>query len=68
MPGLNGLQLYNRLKAMNPNIKVLSVSDFNAAQDIVSILPTRNKHDIVKKPVEREQFLYIVEKGYLAHQ
>ncbi len=31
MPGLNGLQLYNRFKVINPDTKVLFVSDFDAA-------------------------------------
>ena len=63
MPGLNGLQLYNRFKVINPDTKVLFVSDFDAAQDIVSMLPYANtSYDIVEKPVEREQFLYIVKR------
>ena len=60
MPGLNGLQLYYRLKAMNPTIKVLFVSALYAAQEMISILPGVKLDDVVKKPVNQEQFLYKV--------
>ena len=39
MPGLNGLQLYYRLKAVNRNIKILFVSALDAVPELVSILP-----------------------------
>jgi two-component system, OmpR family, response regulator ChvI len=38
MPGLNGLQLYYRLTAMNNAIKVLFVSALDAIEELVSIL------------------------------
>jgi two-component system, OmpR family, response regulator ChvI len=60
MPGLNGLQLYYRLKAMNPTIKVLFVSALDAAQEMISILPGVKLDDVVQKPVSQEQFLYKV--------
>ena len=39
MPGLNGLQLYFRLKAINKSIKVLFVSALDSSEELVSILP-----------------------------
>jgi DNA-binding response OmpR family regulator len=60
MPGLNGLHLYYRLKAINPDVKVLFVSALDVAQEMVSILPGVELDDIIKKPVEKEQFLYKV--------
>ena len=67
MPGLNGLQLYYRLKAISPDIKVLFVSALDAAQEMISILPGVKLDDVVKKPVDKEQFLYKVRKMALAH-
>jgi two-component system, OmpR family, response regulator ChvI len=58
MPNLNGLQLYYRLKAINPNIKILFVSALDAAQEMVSILPAVKLDDIIRKPVDQKQFLY----------
>jgi CheY-like chemotaxis protein len=60
MPNLNGLQLYYRLKAINPDIKILFVSALDAAQEMVSILPGIGVDDVVRKPVNEEQFLYKV--------
>jgi two-component system, OmpR family, response regulator ChvI len=52
MPGLNGLQLYYRLKAINRNIKILFVSALDAVPELVSILPdVKTTNDFIKKPV-----------------
>lgn len=60
MPGLNGLQLYSRLRAINPNIKVLFVSALDAAEELISILPAVRVGDIIQKPLDKEKFLYKV--------
>ena len=63
MPNLNGLQLYYRLKAINPNIKILFVSALDAAQEMVSILPSIGLDDVIRKPVDNDQFLSKVKKA-----
>ena len=61
MPNFNGIQLYYRLKAINPKIKVLFVTALDAAQEMVSTLPNIRLDDIIiRKPVDIEQFLYKV--------
>ena len=61
MPGLNGLQLYYRLKAINRNIKILFVSALDAVSELISILPDVNTaHDIIKKPVALDDFIRTV--------
>ena len=57
MPGLNGLQLYYRIKAMNPDIKVLFVSALDVAKEMVSILPGVRVEDVIQKPVNQEHFI-----------
>jgi two-component system, OmpR family, response regulator ChvI len=57
MPGLNGLQLYYRIKAMNPDIKVLFVSALDLAKEMVSILPGVKLEDVIQKPVNQENFV-----------
>jgi two-component system response regulator ChvI len=57
MPGLNGLQLYYRLKAINPNVKILFISALDAANEMISILPDVKLDDVIRKPVEQDQFL-----------
>jgi DNA-binding response OmpR family regulator len=56
MPGLDGLQLYYRSKAMNPD-KVLFVFALDAAEEMVSILPGVKVEDVIQKPVNQEHFL-----------
>jgi two-component system, OmpR family, response regulator ChvI len=60
MPNLNGIQLYYRLKAINPTIKILFVSALDAAQEMVSILPSIGLDDVIRKPADIEQFLFKV--------
>ena len=57
MPNMNGIQLYYRLKAINPNIKILFVSALDAAQEMISILPGIELDDVIRKPVDNDQFL-----------
>ena len=57
MPNLNGLQLYYRLKTKNPNIKILFISALDAAQEMVSILPGIGLNDVLRKPIDNDQFL-----------
>jgi two-component system, OmpR family, response regulator ChvI len=57
MPNLNGIQLYYRLKAINPNIKILFVSALDAAQEMISIIPGTALDDVIRKPVDNDQFL-----------
>jgi CheY-like chemotaxis protein len=61
MPGLNGLQLYYRLKAINRNIKILFVSALDAVPELTSILPdVKSTNDIIKKPVALDDFVSAV--------
>jgi two-component system, OmpR family, response regulator ChvI len=61
MPGLNGLQLYYRLKAINRNIKILFVSALDAVPELISILPdVKATNDFIKKPVALDDFISAV--------
>ncbi len=61
MPGLNGLQLYYKLKSINKNTKILFVSALEAVPELTSILPdTKTKDSFVKKPVTIEDFMNTV--------
>jgi len=58
MPGINGLQLYYKLKAINMAIKIIFVSALDAADELISILPdVKVDYDIIRKPVNRENFV-----------
>jgi two-component system, OmpR family, response regulator ChvI len=57
MPRLNGLQLFYRIKAISPKIKIMFCSALDVAEEVVSILPDMKYDDIIKKPVERKYFI-----------
>ena len=60
MENLNGLQLYQSMKAMNPSSKILFASALDAAKELTSMLPDIESQDIIKKPVDRENFIKVI--------
>lgn len=62
MPGLNGLQLYYRLKGIDKNIKVLFVSALDASEELLSILPGIELNNILKKPVDSKYLISTVNR------
>ena len=60
MENLNGLQLYQSMKAMKPTSKIIFASALDAAKELTSVLPDVKTQDIIKKPVDREYFLKAV--------
>ena len=60
MENLNGLQLYQCMKAIDPTSKLLFASALDAAKELTSILPDIQSQDIIKKPVDRENFIKTV--------
>jgi CheY-like chemotaxis protein/predicted transcriptional regulator len=60
MENLNGLQLYQCMKAINPASKLLFASALDAAKELTSILPDIQSQEIMKKPVDRENFIKTV--------
>jgi len=63
MPDMNGLELYNSLKAINRNVRVIFVTALDIAQELISILPGLKEKDVVRKPISRSEFIKIVEKS-----
>lgn len=61
MPHLNGLQLYHRMKAINSSVRVLFVSALDAVEELVSILPDIKHNSIIRKPVEKDNFVRSVQ-------
>lgn len=61
MPHLNGLQLYQRLRAINSTVRILFVTALDAAQELVSLLPDVGASQVIMKPVSRDKFLNCIE-------
>lgn len=57
MPGLNGLQLFHKIKAINKDIKVIFATALDAVDELVSVLPDIKSNHVIKKPVGREEFV-----------
>jgi|SRR6185437_10816286 len=62
MPGLNGIQLYSKMKIMNPDIKVIFLSALDAIEEILSIFPDIKISDIIKKPIEPQMLVIKVKE------
>ncbi|HEY6535391.1 MAG TPA: response regulator [Candidatus Nitrosocosmicus sp.] len=62
MPGLNGIQLYSKMKIMNPDIKVFFLSALDAIEEILSIFPDVKISDIIKKPIEPQMLVIKVKE------
>jgi len=62
MPGINGLQLYYKLREINTDFKVLFVSALEAPDELVNLLPGIQADNILKKPLEMDLFVSAVKK------
>ena len=63
MQDINGLQLYQSIKAINPECRAIFVSCLDSAREVVSILPGIRPQDILLKPVSKEQFITAVKRA-----
>ena len=57
MSGLNGLQLYQRMKAIDDTFRVIFVSALDALQEMVSIFPDLDFTNIIRKPINQKEFI-----------
>jgi CheY-like chemotaxis protein len=63
MPGINGLQLYRKLKAIDDSVNVLFISALDAAEAVSVLDDDMDPVDLIRKPVSKEDFLMKV-KNY----
>jgi CheY-like chemotaxis protein len=57
MPGINGIQLYRKLRAINPHTKILLVSALDIVHELIESIPGIDMKEIVRKPIEPEDFI-----------
>jgi len=57
MPKISGLQLYQMLKIIDLNVKVLFISALDTTEELAGILPGINSADIIKKPFSSDLFI-----------
>jgi CheY-like chemotaxis protein len=64
MAGLNGLELYKRLKSISKDVKILFISALDVVPELVSILTDVKKEDILRKPISTEELIKAVKKRH----
>jgi CheY-like chemotaxis protein len=64
MPKLNGLQLFHKMKALSPKIKIMFCSALDIAQEVASVLPDIEHEHFIRKPVEREHFINMINSAF----
>ncbi len=62
MKNLNGIQLHQQIKAINPTIKILFVTALDILDELLSIVPGISKEQIMRKPVDKREFTNTVKK------
>ena len=62
MKNLNGFQLHQQIKAIDPTIKVLFVTALDILNEFSTIIPGISEEQIMKKPVDKNEFINTVKK------
>jgi CheY-like chemotaxis protein len=62
MENLNGFQLHQQIKAIDPTIKVLFITALDILDEFSTIIPGISKEYIMKKPVDRKMFTTTIQK------
>ena len=57
MPSINGIQLYLKLKNIDPRIRVLFCSALDAAEELVTLIPEIKDRQILAKPISKDELL-----------
>jgi CheY-like chemotaxis protein len=57
MPKINGFQLYQKLKEIKRDIRVLFMTAFEVPGNLLDSMPNINESDIIRKPIEEERFI-----------
>ena len=63
MPGINGFELYLKLKSISNDVKVVFATCLEIADEILTLMPTVKHHQIIKKPIEQNVFIEFVNRN-----
>jgi two-component SAPR family response regulator len=62
MKDLNGFQLQQQIKSIDPTIKILFITVLDISDEILTIVPGLSKEQILIKPVDRSTLISTVKK------
>ena len=62
MKNLNGFQLHQQIKSIDPTIKILFITALDILDELLSIIPGISREQIMRKPVDRKIFTSTIKK------
>jgi two-component system, OmpR family, response regulator ChvI len=62
MQNLNGFQLHQQIKSIDPTIKILFVTVLDILDKLLTIVPGLSKEQIMRKPVDKKLFTNTIKK------
>jgi two-component SAPR family response regulator len=62
MKNLNGFQLHQQIKAIDPTIKILFITVLDILDEILTIVPGITREQIMRKPIDKKIFTNTVNK------
>jgi CheY-like chemotaxis protein len=62
MKNLNGLQLYQQIKAIDSTLKIIFITALDIIDEFSTIIPGLSKEHIMRKPVDKKIFINTVKK------
>ena len=62
MKNLNGFQLHQQIKSIDPTIKVLFITALDILDELLTIVPGIKNNQILKKPIEKQVFIDTINK------
>ncbi len=60
MKNLNGLQLHQQIRAIDPTIKIIFITALDMLDELLSIFPGISREQILKKPIDKNLFSHTV--------
>jgi two-component SAPR family response regulator len=62
MKNVNGLQLHQQIKAIDPTIKIIFITALDILDELLSIIPGIPKDQIMRKPIDNKEFTNTINK------
>jgi two-component system, OmpR family, response regulator ChvI len=62
MKNLNGLQLHQQIKAIDPTIKIIFITALDILDELLNIFPGISKEQIMRKPIDKNLFAHTVKQ------
>ncbi len=60
MKNLNGLQLHQQIRAIDPTIKIIFITALDMLDELLNIFPGISREQILKKPIDKNLFTHTV--------